>query len=53
MRQVLKGQRPNKPAAKLLDNIKNIYMPVFPHGIDVKIATSENVEWLVTSHSGC
>jgi len=48
MRQVLKWQLPNIPAAKLWDNIKNIYMAVFPHGIDVKIVASENAEWLVT-----
>jgi len=46
--QVLKWQQPNIPAAKLWDNIKNIYMAVFPHSIDVKIVASENAEWLVT-----
>jgi len=48
VRQVLKWQQPNIPAAKLSDNIKNIYMAVFPHGINVKIVASENAEWLET-----
>jgi len=36
------------PAAKLWDNIKNIYVTVFPHSIDDKIVVSENAEWLIT-----
>jgi len=48
VRQVLKCQQPNIQAAKLLYNLKNIYMAVFPHGINVKIVASEKVEWLVT-----
>jgi len=47
--QVLKLQKPNIPAAKLWDNIKNIFMTAFPHGIDVKIVA---LTWKTTNHSG-